>query len=138
MLFGHLPISFDDQVLRPREWTVTQSMWGSELLRQWTEPVHVLELFAGTGHIGLLAMVLSQPSRHHLIAVDVNPAACAFARINAQAAGMIDRVDIREGPMDDVLTAGERFALIIADPPWVERGRVRLFPDDPEIAIDGG
>lgn len=40
--------------------------------------------------------------------------------------------------MDQVLRAGETFALVIADPPWVEQDRIAQFPDDPEAAIDGG
>jgi release factor glutamine methyltransferase len=137
-VFGHLPISFNDQVLRPREWTVSQSVWAAELLRAHGRSSRVLELCAGAGQIGLLALALAEPSRHCLVAVDMNPAACAFARRNAEAAGLGTRVEVREGPMDEVVAAGELFAIVIADPPWVERERIALFPDDPEAAIDGG
>lgn len=137
-MFGHLPITFDDRVLAPREWTTTQSIWAAELLRQFPRPTSVLELCAGAGQIGLLALALSAPTTHTLVAVDVSSAACAFARHNAAAAGLNEQVDVREGPMEEVLRAGERFALVIADPPWVERAKVPLFPEDPVIAIDGG
>jgi release factor glutamine methyltransferase len=137
-MFGHLPITFDSRVLRPREWTVTQSIWAAELLRQAPRPTHVLELCAGAGQIGLLSLALSAPAAHRLVAVDLSPAACAFARRNAEAVGLKDQVEVREGPMDEVLYADERFELVIADPPWVERYRVPLFPDDPVVAIDGG
>lgn len=137
-MFGHLPITFDDRVLAPREWTVTQSIWAAELLQQLPGPASVLELCAGAGQIGLLALALSEPPAHSLVAVDVSAAACAFARHNAATAGLKDQVDVREGPMEKVLDADERFALVIADPPWVERARVSLFPEDPVIAIDGG
>ena len=138
MLFGHLPIAFDDQVLRPRQWTTAQSIWAAELLRGAQRPIHVLELCAGAGQIGLLALARSAPAAHRLVAVDVNPAACAFARRNAAAVGLQDQVEVREGPMEDVLGESERFGLVIADPPWVERDRIIQFPDDPVIAIDGG
>src|SRR5687768_10930515 len=137
-MFGHLPITFDDRVLAPREWTVTQSIWAAELLRQLPRPASVLELCAGAGQIGLLALALSGPTAHRLVSVDVNPAACAFARHNAATAGLNHQVDVREGPMEKVLGAEERFALVIADPPWVDRARVPLYPEDPVIAIDGG
>jgi release factor glutamine methyltransferase len=138
VVFGHLPISFDDQVLQPRQWTVTQSIWGAELLRHAEMPSCVLELCAGAGQIGLLALALSAASAHRLVAVDVNPSACSFVRRNAEAAGLGDQVEAREGQMEEVLDDSERFELVIADPPWVEHDRVPLFPDDPPLAIDGG
>jgi release factor glutamine methyltransferase len=138
VLFGHLPIAFDDQVLRPRQWTTAQSIWAAELLREAPRPVRVLELCAGAGQIGLLALALSAPVAHSLVAVDVNPAACEFARRNAAAVGLHEQVEVREGPLDEVLDESERFALVIADPPWVEHDRIVEFPEDPESAIDGG
>ena len=98
----------------------------------------MLELCAGAGQIGLLALALTAPVAHQLVAVDVNPVACEFLRRNAAAAGLAERIDVREGAMDDVLDQSERFGLVIADPPWVERALVGQYPEDPEIAIDGG
>ena len=40
--------------------------------------------------------------------------------------------------MDEVLAPDERFALVIADPPWVPRAETGRFPEDPLLAIDGG
>jgi release factor glutamine methyltransferase len=139
-VFGHLPIVFDDRLLRPRPWTVAQSRWAAELLRTMPGPARVLELCAGAGHIGLLALEMAGTvaDQHHLTTVDVNPVACEYARRNAEAAGMGSRVDVREGRIDDVLAPDERFDLVIADPPWVARGETGLFPEDPLIAIDGG
>ena len=37
-----------------------------------------------------------------------------------------------------MLDPGERFPLIIADPPWVPRHETARFPEDPILAIDGG
>ena len=140
IVFGHLPIVFDDRLLRPRPWTVAQSRWAAELLRTRPGPARVLELCAGAGHIGLLALDMAGTAtdQHRLVAVDVNPAACEYARRNAEAAGVGSRVDVREGSIDDVLAPDERFDLVIADPPWVAHGETDRFPDDPLIAIDGG
>lgn len=138
VMFGHLPIAFDGRVLRPRDWTVTQSIWAAELLRQEPQAACVLELCAGAGQIGLLTLALVAPSKHRLVAVDVNPTACAFVRRNAHTAGLTDQVEVREGWMDEVIGDGDRYALVIADPPWVEREKVSTFPADPQIAIDGG
>jgi release factor glutamine methyltransferase len=139
-VFGHLPIVFDDRLLRPRPWTVAQSRWAAEMLRTVPGPARVLELCAGAGHIGLLALEMAGTSadQHQLVSIDVNPVACGYARRNAEAAGMGSRVDVREGRIDDAIGPDERFDLVIADPPWVARDETGRFPDDPLIAIDGG
>lgn len=132
--FGGLDIAFDDRVLRPREWTLAQSQWAEELLRQ-AGSGPVLELFAGVGHIGLAAVVRND---RELVLVDLNPAAVEHARRNVDVAGMSARVSVREGRIDETLGLDEQFALIIADPPWVPSAGISEFPEDPAIAIDGG
>lgn len=132
--FGRLRIAFDDRVLRPRPWTTAQSRWAEELLEQ-APPGPVLELCSGAGQIGLLAVV---DGDRPLVCVDVDPVACEYIRRNADAAGLADRVEVREGSMVDALGADERFAVVIADPPWVRRAETDRFPEDPLLAIDGG
>ena len=134
MTFGSLTISFDDRVLRPREWTAAQSDWAAELADA-APGGTVLELCAGAGHIGLLAVA---SSGRRLLCVDANPVACDYARANAVAAGMADRVEVREGRLEEALEPGESFPLIIADPPWVPREQTSRYPEDPLTAIDGG
>jgi release factor glutamine methyltransferase len=72
------------------------------------------------------------------VCVDVNPVAAAYTRLNAEAAGVADRVSVREGLIADVLAPGELFPLVVADPPWVPRTETSRFPEDPLLAIDGG
>jgi methylase of polypeptide subunit release factors len=132
--FGELRIAFDARVLRPRDWTVTQSLWAAELLEE-APPGDVLELCSGAGHIGLLSVWAND---RRLVAVDLSPAATAFTTDNAAAAGLGDRVEVRQGRMDEVLRSGETFPLVIADPPWVRRAEIGRFPEDPTLAIDGG
>lgn len=135
--FGTLRIGFDDRVLRPREWTAAQSAWAAELLDV-VPPGPVLELCAGVGHIGLMAT--ADPmcgAARRLVLVDVNPVACAWARVNAHTAGRAD-VDVREAELAEACDAGEMFPLVIADPPWVTTAEIGSFPDDPRVAIDGG
>ena len=134
MEFGQLRISFDARVLRPRPWTVAQSVWAAEILR--TAPAGpVLELCSGAGQIGLLAVAETE---RRLVCVDADPVACAYARRNAEAAGLADRVDVREGPIAGMVRDDERFAAVIADPPWVRRADTGRHPEDPLLAIDGG
>jgi release factor glutamine methyltransferase len=132
--FGSLRIAYDERVLQPRPWTAAQSLWAAELLRD-APPGPVLELCAGAGQIGLLA-IATEP--RPLVAVDLNPVACDYARRNADAAGLGELVEVREGGIDDVLEPAETFALVIADPPWVRRRETRRYPQDPLLAIDGG
>lgn len=132
--FGPLTIAYDALVLEPRQWTAIQSEWARELLAA-APPGPVLELCTGAGHIGLLAVTGTARS---LVAVDANPAACAWTRANAEANGLAERVEVREGRLEEVVGHDEQFALVIADPPWVPRADVGRFPEDPLLAIDGG
>jgi len=130
--FHGLRIEYDERVLTPRPWTAAQSLWAADLIAV-APPGPVLELCSGAGHIGLLAMTLA-PRR--LVCVDADPVACGYLRRNAGRAGI--RVDVREGRMDEALTSDERFAVVIADPPWVPTADVSRFPEDPVTAINGG
>jgi release factor glutamine methyltransferase len=138
MVFGHLPIAYDERVLRPRPWTVAQSRWAAQLLRAIDGPAVALELCAGAGHIGLLALAMADALPVRLVTVDLNPVACDYIRHNAETAGLAERVDVRLGRIDAVLAPEERFDLVIADPPWVPQSETGQFPDDPMMAIDGG
>ena len=131
---GGLEIAYDDRVLEPRPWTAAQSEWAATLLED-APPGPVLELCTGAGHIGLLA--ISHNDRR-LVAVDANLVACDYARRNAAAAGLADRVEVRAARMEEALAPDERFPAIIADPPWVPSDRTSDFPADPLLAIDGG
>jgi release factor glutamine methyltransferase len=132
--FEGLAIRFDDRVLRPRLWTAEQSRWATVLLDV-VPPGPVLELCAGAGQIGLAAVART---RRRLVMVDSDPVAADFALANARAAGLTHRVDVRAAPMTEALAAGEEFALVIADPPWVRRSHTDRYPEDPLTAIDGG
>jgi len=131
---GGLSFSYDDRVLEPRAWTLAQSLWARDLLGEVPEG-SVLELCSGAGHIGLLALIGNERS---LVMIDLDEAACAFARSNASAAGLSDRVEVRHGRLQDEVHGGEIFPLVIADPPWVPTREVSRFPADPVTAIDGG
>lgn len=132
--FGSLTVAYDARVLRPRAWTIAQSIWCADLLRTLPDGP-VLELCAGVGHIGLAAVA---DSRRALVLVDADPAACALARRNVAAADMANRVDVRQGRIGEVPAPTEKFALVIADPPWVRSDGIAGFPADPPMAIDGG
>lgn len=132
--FGGLSVGYDDRVLEPRPWTTAQARWAAELMRR-SPAGPVLELCAGVGQIGLLAVTLAP---RELVMVDVDENACGLARANIAANRPCLPVDVRCGRIDAVLAAHERFAGVIADPPWVPSRDVGRFPADPLTAIDGG
>jgi methylase of polypeptide subunit release factors len=131
---GVLDIAYDDRVLCPRPWTAEHARWAAEVLHD-APAGPVLELFCGAGHIGLLAVL---DSSRELVAVDLDPVACEYARRNALAAGVAERVEVRNASLESALDPAERFPVVIADPPWVPSASTGRYPDDPLTAIDGG
>lgn len=132
VLFGGLTIRWDDGVLEPRPWTIAQSRWGAELLAGLPDG-RVLEVCAGAGHIGLAAVA---GSGRDLVMIERSAHAAELAAANAEQ--IAERVEVRCVPMEEGVGELERFVLVLADPPWVRRGDVPRFPDDPVWAIDGG
>jgi methylase of polypeptide subunit release factors len=139
MAFGPLTVTFDDDVLEPRPWTLLQATWAAELAA--AEEGHgaagpLLELCSGAGHIGQAAVALSG---RPIVQVDVDPHACRLARANAEANGLADRVEVRCGDLEaDGLLGDERYRLILADPPYVPSDEAAALEDDPPGAVDGG
>ena len=132
--FGPLRISYDERVLTPRPWTINQSRWAAELAAGAPEGP-LLELCCGAGHIGLATIA---STRRRLVCVDVDPVACEYTRQNADLAGVAGLLEVRTGRLEECLLPDERFAGIIADPPWVPHEEISRFPEDPVTAIDGG
>ncbi|MGJ9413759.1 methyltransferase [Aeromicrobium sp. CF4.19] len=132
MDFGPLRVVHDASVLTPRPWTLAQSEWARRLLDELPSG-SVLELCAGVGHIGLAAV---HGTGRALVLVDRDEHACELARVNAEGAD--HPVEVRHGTAATVMADDERFALVIADPPWVPSAGTGQFREDPVWAIDGG
>lgn len=130
--FGPVTLHFDDSCLTPRPWTIEQSKWAATVAD--VPGGAILELCAGVGQIGLVAAMMTG---RRLVQVDRNPRACRWARVNAEQTDAADRVEVRQGDLEEAVAAGERFAVILADPPYVPTVEVARF-DDPVRAIDGG
>jgi methylase of polypeptide subunit release factors len=86
----------------------------------------VLDLGCGGGVQSLLA------ARHaeHVVGVDLNPRAVAFARFNARLNG-VSNAEFREGDLFDPVH-GERFDLMVCNPPYV------VSPETQLLFRDGG
>lgn len=134
MAFGPLCVTFDDEVLEPRPWTLIQSSWAAEEAAG-APRGPILELCAGAGHIGQAAAALSGRA---LVQIDVDPHACELAVANAGANLPGHPVEVRCGDLGAVLAPDERFAIVLADPPYLPSGESTDWPDDPPLAVDGG
>jgi methylase of polypeptide subunit release factors len=138
MTFGPLVVTFDEAVLQPRPWTLLQAAWLDELDREGAlPPGPILELCCGAGHIGQAAAAFTGRA---LVQVDLDPHACALARANAEANGLGAVVEVRNRDLGAAvdLAGGERFPVVLADPPYLPADEVESWPDDPALAIDGG
>jgi methylase of polypeptide subunit release factors len=134
MTFGRTVLESGAGTIVPRPWTVAQSAWAEE--RAAAVPAGpILELCAGCGGIGLDAAARTGRA---VVLVDASAEACRWARHNAAENGLAERVEVRNAPVDGALAGGERFPLILADPPYVPTAEVDRHPEDPVDAIDGG
>ena len=97
----------------------------------------VVDLGTGSGIVAI-SLALECPAAM-VAAVDLSAAALAVARNNAGRLGA--RVDFREGDWLSPL-AGERFDLIVSNPPYVASGDPHLvlngLPYEPQMALTDG
>jgi 16S rRNA (guanine(966)-N(2))-methyltransferase RsmD len=115
------------QGLRPTADRVRQALF--DLLGQTFQGEAVLDLYAGTGALGLEA--LSRGAGTALL-VDRDPAALELCRKNAATLGFGDRaidrgLDLPEG-IDALARSGGRFDLVFVDPPYSGGRRSRREP----------
>jgi methylase of polypeptide subunit release factors len=130
--FGDLRVPTSAAVIQPRAWTVEQSLWAEELAPI-CPPGPILELFAGSGHIGLEA---SRRTGRPAVLVDQSAQACRLATETVRINGL-DAFIVNAGVSRDVCES-TRPGLVLADPPYIPESEVGRFPSDPVLAIDGG
>jgi release factor glutamine methyltransferase len=98
----------------------------------------VADLGTGSGAIAL-ALAHERP-RWRVVATDLSAAALAVARANAAALGL-GRVELRAGDWFGAL-AGERFDLIVCNPPYIAAGDPALadpaLRHEPSLALTPG
>ncbi len=85
----------------------------------------VLDTFSYSGGFGLAA--LKHGSASEVVAVDASAGALALAQRNADLNGLADRVRFIQGDsykqLEHLAAAGERFGLVVLDPPKMTRTR---------------
>jgi release factor glutamine methyltransferase len=133
--FWSLQLDVTPAVLVPRPETETLVELALRLLPLDREP-SVLDLGTGSGAIAL-AIAAERP-RARVTGIDISPAALGVARRNASALGL-PRVEWRLGSWFEPV-AGERFDLIVANPPYVADTDPALakLADEPPLALRSG
>jgi release factor glutamine methyltransferase len=128
-------------VLIPRPDTETLVEQALLLLRAGAPEGRLLDLCTGSGAIAL-SLAAELPERR-VLATDISEPALAVAARNASALGVAERVELRAGDLFAALPAGERFALIAVNPPYVGAEELPTLAADvrdyePRLALDAG
>ncbi len=134
--FHGLTLQVDARVLDPRDDTETLVDWALELLPTTTvTSSNVLDLGTGSGAIALA--VAQQRPHARVTAVDASADALAVASANAQRLGL--PVVMRHGSWFAPV-AGERFDLILSNPPYIAEGDAHLpaLAHEPRQALVSG
>ena len=134
--FHGLALQVDANVLVPRPETELLVDWAIERLAATSSPdLRVVDLGTGSGAIAL-AVKHAVPSAQ-VLATDVDPAALRFAQANAKRLGL--DIGWRLGDWWSCL-AGERFGLILSNPPYIAGGDPHLaaLRHEPALALTPG
>ena len=103
------------------------------------EGERVADIGTGSGAIALTLLHYLPSLR--AVATDVSATALVVAKENAEALGLFDRIELREGDLCAPLR-DERFDAIVSNPPYIPRLEFPKLPlevlVEPRIAIDGG
>ena len=83
----------------------------------------------GTGSGAIAVSVCKLREDVTMVATDVSPEALTVARENAEAQGVVDRVEFRQGSWWDPV-ADERFDFVLSNPPYVDSDRSDLLAED--------
>jgi len=138
--FWGLAFKLNDATLVPRPETEMLVQRGLEIVGPLDHP-KILDLGTGTGCIPIA--LLTEFSDLSAVAIDLSREALDMARFNARRHGVIDRFETRQGSWFDPIEPGERFDLIVSNPPYIESGAidtlmVEVRDHDPRLALDGG
>jgi release factor glutamine methyltransferase len=133
--FFGLTLSVDARVLVPRPDTETLVAWALEVLDGLPGPAKVLDLGTGSGAIALA--IQSQRPAATVSATDASAGALAVARANADRLGLV--VDFHAGHWLSAVP-GQRFDLIVSNPPYITDGDPHLdaLGHEPGSALTAG
>ena len=79
----------------------------------------ILEIGTGCGIIALVAARMAK----RVIATDISPAAIQCARKNVKTNQLESKIEIRQGDLFNPIKTGERFNLILSNPPYLPESK---------------
>jgi release factor glutamine methyltransferase len=129
----------DDRVLIPRP--ETELLVDAALAVLPTDAsARVLDVCTGSGCVAI-SLAAERPQAR-IWAIDLSEGACEVARLNARKHGVESRCEVLAGDLFDPLPPGERFHVIVSNPPYVTEGELpTLSPEvrcEPRLALEGG
>lgn len=137
--FWSLELKVTNEVLTPRPETETLVEAGLSKLSDADSGGRILDIGTGSGAVAL-ALAFERPQAE-VTATDLSKAALQIAIENADVLRIGERVRFLEGDLFEPV-AGERFDLIVSNPPYVARdGEESLPPElahEPETALFAG
>lgn len=138
--FFSLPFEVNRHTLVPRPETELLVMEALRLLKPVPAP-RILEIGVGSGCISAAIAVNHKGAQ--IVGVELNPDTRDVAQRNLERHKVADRVDLRCGDIFAPLTEGEKFDLLISNPPYVRTAEIsQLDPTvrehEPLGALDGG
>ena len=131
--FWTLDLIVDRRVLIPRPETETLVEVALDVLgeREFDEGngPRVLDLCTGSGAVAIA--LARERADVRVVATDCSAAALEIAPENARLHGVDDRVSFAEGDLFAALPAGQRFDLIVSNPPYIKS--TELGDTEPEV-----
>lgn len=128
----------DIMIPRPETELIVEA--GIELLSGKNSPL-ICEVGTGSGCI--VVSLLNELPEARAAGLEISDAARKVTALNASSLGVADRLDLRESDVFSALGAGERFDLIVSNPPYVPAEDVgSLQPEvrdfEPLVALTDG
>lgn len=137
--FAGLKFYVDERVIVPRSLT---GEFITEQFQPWINPEHIrriLDLCTGSGCMAIACAYAFPNAR--VEAADISGDALAVARINVENHGLDKRVRLIRSDLFNGL-AGERYDLIVTNPPYVARDEMETLPPEyrhePALALVSG
>jgi release factor glutamine methyltransferase len=140
--FRELDLEVTPDVLIPRP--ETEALVGEVLA--WAaacDRIGLTALDVGTGSGAIALSLAIEGTFASVLATDVAEPALAVARRNRAGSGLDDRVELRQGRLFEPLVPGERFDVVVSNPPYVaESEAASLEPEvvewEPRVALFAG
>jgi len=135
-----VPFFVDERTIVPRSLIAEPLAAGD--IDSWLgrEPARLLDLCTGNGSLAVLA-ALAWPQAQG-VATDLCADALAVAQRNVQRHGLASRIELRAGDGLAALRRGERFDLVLCNPPYVNAASMAALPAEfraePTLALAGG